>query len=358
MKRSIQFCLVIFVITAFLLASCNFPLGAKTATTTSMVANTSLPTTGLATATSEVIATAVKHTTIPGDPTYSADQIETDCNTGARLQAGGSTQINISGCDYWNREWLERPADSLMGTYVPALDILWAQAGKSDPWIFLKLRVFYLTDAPASEKVGFELDTNLDSRGNYLLLASLPTATTWTTDGVQVWQDKNGDVGGAKSFAYDQNTSDGYETKLFDSGVGTDPDLAWVRISPKDPSIIEFAFKASLLPNQNIFGWWGWTGLADLDPSKFELVDHDQDAQTWDVDNVCGWIFGEKPKSGQLANLCPIFQPTPTPVPTTVSGGCPVGPHYCALGLIWDPSSCSCKFHFIILPTATQEIIK
>jgi hypothetical protein len=240
----------------------------------------------------------VKHTIVPGDPLYSADQVAADCSTGARIPAG-TTQINISGCDYWNREWLERPADSLTGTYDPALDILWAQVGKSDPWIFLKIKVFDLSKQPQGFKAGFELDTNLDSRGEFLLLVNQPTSTTWTTDGVQLWQDTNGDVGGAKPFVYDKNASNGYETKIFDSGAGTDPDMAWTRISPKDPNIVEFAVKSSILTNQKKFGWWAWTGLANLTPDKFELVDHDQDPQTWNIDNTCGWIYGENPAPGE-----------------------------------------------------------
>ena len=387
MKGSVKICGIVLIVGVFILCSCNLPIGqqASGANTTPavQVQNTEEPkpqdtaTTEATAAVPTVTETAaastaeptptpqvINHSTIPGDSTYTSSEVEVDCSTGSRL-APGSNQVNISGCDYWNREWLERPADSASGTYVPALDILWAQAGKSDPWIFLKIKLFDLTNEPPGFKVGFELDSDLDSRGEYLLLANQPTSTTWTTDGVQVWQDTNGDVGGTKPFSYDQNTSDGYETNLFDSGVGKDSDLAWVRISPKDAGTVEFAFKASLLPNQNVFGWWGWAGLDNFSPDKFELVDHDQDAQTWNVDNVCSWIFGESPKEGQLTNLCPVIQPTATPEPTSVSssgGGCPAGPHFCRLGLFWDSSSCSCKFNFILLPTpvptATQEPIR
>jgi hypothetical protein len=304
------------IIFSFILSSCNLPFfnQAPTATQnpTNTAGSTNSPTLPVETAT-------LGHTTVPGDPIYSAEQVAPDCDTGARLTSG-SNQVNISGCDYWNREWLERPADSATGTYVPALDILWAQTGKSAPWIFLKIKIFDLSHEPDGYKAGFEIDTDLDSRGEYLLLANQPTSTTWTTTGVQVWQDTNGDVGGARPFVYDQNNSDGYETKVFDSGAGQDPDLAWVRIPPKDPNVIEFAIKSSILINPKKFGWWAWVGQANLTPDKFELVDHDQDAQSWDLDNTCSWIYGEMPVAGELANLCAVAQPTSTPSPTNIPG--------------------------------------
>lgn len=311
MKRSFAVSAFVFIIFALMLSSCNLPFlnSPQAATATSTTGVTAAPgNTPAASATSG-------HTAVPGDSNYSPDQIAVDCNTGAKLPAG-STQINVSGCDYWNREWLERPADSATGTYIPALDILWSQVGRLDPWVFFKIRIFDLSQPPQGLKAGFEIDTNLDSRGEYLLLANYPTSTTWTTDGVQVWQDTNGDVGGAKPFVYDKNNGNGYDTQIFGNGTGKDPDLAWVRISPKDPNIIEFALKASLLTNPKKFGWWAWTGEANVTPDKFELVDHDQDAQTWDVDNTCSWIYGEKPVPGELANLCIIAQPTPVPTPT------------------------------------------
>ena len=286
-----------------------------------------------------------------------SDQVASDCDTGTR--SAGQSQIVVSGCDYWNREWLERPADSATGTYNPAIDILWSQAGKRDPFSYLRFKVHDLTNIPEGYEAGFELDSDLDSRGEFLLLAKGPFTTEWSTDGVEVWQDTNGDVGGNKPFAYDENTSDGYETKLFASGVGNDPDLAWVRISPKDGNIIEFAFKASMLPNPKTFGWWAWAGVKDIDPSQFELVDRGSDTGSWNVDNTCSWIWGVKPTPGELANLCNVVVPTPTPtnVPEVTGGSCPAGPHYCRLGSYWDSASCSCKFRLILAPTNTPVII-
>jgi hypothetical protein len=176
---------------------------------------------------------------------------------------------------------------------------------------------------PADLFVGFEIDTDIDSRGEFLILASGINTTEWTTDGVQVWQDKNEDVGGKKPHSPDDQVSDGYETLLFDAGVGADPDLAWVRISPNEPSSIEFAFKTDLVPSSKIFAWWAWTSLGTFDPAKIELVDSAKDNTSWNLDNTCAWIFNAKP-TNMLVNICPFSYPTavPTITPTPSPLGC------------------------------------
>lgn len=378
MNRSVLIVLSLIVISSLLLTGCNLPITVVVNTNKTQEATSTpeLPTATVqmeqptaqpamdtetpaphATAAPENTAepTQIVHSAIPTDSYYESDQIAVDCNTGARLPSG-STQINVSGCDYWNREYLERPADSNGGTYVPALDILWSQVGKASPWVYLRTKVTSLADEPAGYQTGFEIDTNLDSRGNFLVLASEPKSTQWTTDGVQVWQDTNNDVGGAKSFAYDQNQSNGYETELFNAGVGSDPDLAWVRVSPKDSTIVEFAVKASILGEAKTFAWWSWTGIQKLSPAQFEVVDRLQDADAWNMDNSCSWIYGTKPEEGQVANLCAIVKPTPTPtLPPNEATTCPVKP--CPILSFWDPATCTCKRFIIIIPTKTPIII-
>lgn len=374
MKNSIKSLSLMIIVFALALSSCNLPTsnqsplipqtGGTEASPESvpyMPEPTNTPEVMLPINTAEPVPTEtaapIVHLTVPVDSTYFANQIATDCNTGGRM-AAGSNQVIISGCDYWNRQMIERPADSATGVYVPALDILWSQAGKSEPWIYLQMRLTNLAGTPAGFKAGFELDPDLDSRGEVLLMSTLPPSTAWTTDGVEVWQDVNQDNGGTKPFSYDQNTNDGYETNLFESGMGSDPDMAWARISPNNANTIEFAFKANILSNQNVFGWWAWTTLAPLTPGQFEPVDRVDEATTWNVDNSCSWIFGTTPTSGQLVNLCAVA-PEPTATPTIkpgVPGTCVVEP--CRLGFYFNTDTCSCQpFIIIIFPTPTPIII-
>jgi len=228
MKKVTSLVFFLFIIVPFVLSGCNLPFKIvpntpatsvptalppteppvaatepMTAVTTAAPAETEPPAAVTSAPQATTAPAQITHTSVPTDSYYVAAQVAVDCNTGARL-AAGSTQVVVSGCDYWNREFLERPADGPDGNYIPALDILWSQTGKSTPWIFLRIKVTSLVDEPAGYQAGFELDDNLDSRGDFLLLASEPKSTQWSTDGVQVWQDSNGDVGGSKPFAFDQ----------------------------------------------------------------------------------------------------------------------------------------------------------
>jgi len=114
-----------------------------------------------------------------------------------------------------------------------------------------------------------------------------------------------------------------------------------------------------VLSNQNVFGWWAWSGTGSLEPGKFELIDHDQDADVWNTDNSCSWVFGQAPVDGLLANQCVVIKPTPTVTNTvpanTPQPGCPLT--YCRLGTYFDQASCSCKPIILRIPTNTPIII-
>ena len=84
--------------------------------------------------------------------------------------------------------------------------------------------------------------------GILLVWTQLPKSTEWSVEGVRVFKDANSGVGAIKPMFSDApSAGDGYEINIFDSGVGADPDLAWSRISPQDPTKIEIAFKRTIL---------------------------------------------------------------------------------------------------------------
>ncbi|KAF0108919.1 MAG: Uncharacterized protein FD147_2339 [Chloroflexi bacterium] len=261
----------------------------------------------------------ITHVTVPGEPKYLTEQKVEDCSTGERKAMGVTTLIGV-GCDDWNRNIarLERPADAPNGTYFPAADIVSSTMGTNQVWMFGKINLYKdaAGNLPAGLIIGFEIDINIDSRGDYLLLVTGLNSTEWTTDGVQVWRDQNDDVGGEKPQAPDGRLGDGYETLLFDAGMGLDPDLAWARINPADGASVEFAFKPIILSHDQKFAWWAWTALGGLDPAGMEIVDSLQNSAAWKFDNTCGWIFNGKP-SNLLTNICKIIVPTATPVPTS-----------------------------------------
>ena len=127
---------------------------------------------------------------------------------------------------------------------------------------------------------GVEVDMNVDGRGDVLVMAAKP-GTAWSTDGVKAWLDRNHDVGGAHPIQSDPPANtDGYETMVFDAGVGTDPDTAWARISPADPNIVQIAFKSTLINDADNFTWGAWAmNDSMLNPAWFDYNDHFTNAE-------------------------------------------------------------------------------
>ncbi len=299
----------------------------------------------------------IVHENIPGISKYSSTERIDDCSTGERIALGATTLIG-QACDNWKKAKLERPADAPNGTYYPAIDIVRAEMGTNQLWMFAKINLYKDAEGqlPPELTLGFEIDTDLDSRGDYLILVNGLSSTEWTTDGVQVWWDQTKDVGGAKPHVPDGTVGDGYETLLFDAGQGMDADLAWARINPENGASVEFAFKPSLLPENQVFVWWAWTALKEISPVEMELVDSKVDTESWKLDNTCGKIFNGKP-SKMIVNICEFIIPTATPLPTTApstSSG-PSNPSGCVPidcqaahpgdppgSWEWNAASCSC----------------
>ncbi len=209
----------------------------------------------------------------PGDlPAKRADQ-GGDVNSSV-----DATHKTVPGGDVFVNGLYERPFNAnTMDTYFPYLDIVNFQGYKDDTWGYGAIT---LVDTDANGKLpakyGVELDLNRDGRGDWLILASSPSSTTWTTQGVQAWKDTDGDVGGAKPMVADTKSpkGDGYETLAFDQGKGSNADGAWVRIASDDKKTVEIAFKLSMLGSPTSFSMGAWAGTDALNPAMFDLNDH------------------------------------------------------------------------------------
>jgi hypothetical protein len=278
--------------------------------------------------------TGIIHNMIPPNPVYDGGQIATDCNTGSFLGEEPPYTIR-SGCDAWPYNAIERPMNRDKNIYTAPVDIIWQQFGRDQDWFFLRIATY---NDPEQETLlngtyAVEIDLDIDGRGDVMIKALAPsqnTETNWSVEGVEIWMDINDDVGGEIPVRRDASliiNSNGYETLVFDQGMGEDPDLAWVRISPLDSSIIEFAFKPIVLDNDPIFLWWVWASLSEIQPDKMDYVDHFSEEMIYQIDNTCRWIFGQAPY--ELPNICVYEQPTPQPVsdqPDEPPAGCWVRP--------------------------------
>jgi len=126
----------------------------------------------------------IQHQQVPGNPTYTRDQKVTDCSTGERIALGATTVVG-SGCDDWSQDKLERPVDALNGNYFPVVDIVRASMGTNQAWMFARVELYKdaAGNLPENLSVGVELDTDLDSRGDILILVKGLHSTEWTTEG-------------------------------------------------------------------------------------------------------------------------------------------------------------------------------
>ncbi len=275
-----------------------------------------------------------QHLAKPGTPTYL--QLIWDCNTGQTLPADYSTSGPIqpgAGCDSWQINRYERPFNAdKQDIFFPDLDILSGELGTDGTWFYFRMSIFDKNQKSANltGTYAIELDLDLDGRGDVLVLAHAPgddATKDWTVQGVQLWGDKNNDVGNKVPLVPDPpNVGNGYDTLVFDSGKGDDPGLAWVRVHPGKPSILELAFKASAISFDPRFKWMSWTdeGVDNRADSDYhDTFDHPvagdpNQGQTYfpsqainEVDNTCAAIWGA-PQNDD-ADLCVKDNSVPQP---------------------------------------------
>ena len=227
-----------------------------------------------------------------------------------------ANQKKSNGGDKFTFEQFERPFNAnTMDVYFPELDIIDTLVYQDNTWIYGTIKVVDRGAANSSPyRFAMQLDTNVDGKGDFLVVASNPPSTDWTTDGVQVYFDANSDVGNLTSMVADKDApgGDGFEQMLFDQGKGNDPDAAWVRVSPDDTHTVEIAVKRSLLGNTDLFMANMWTGHATLDPAMFDYSDHYTHEQAGAADPEFPFFYQIK-AIYELDSTCRIavgFQPT------------------------------------------------
>ena len=227
---------------------------------------------------------------------------------------------------------MERPFTQDM-TYIPDMDIVTYNVKITDDWIYVSIELIG-TD-PNNEmgiNYGVELDLNGDGFGDYLVWANPPYTPEWSTDGVQVFKDDNHDTGGLSAELSDAPLDgDGYETKIFDSGIGDDPDLAWVRAYSSRQATIQFAFKKSMAGASFLLGVVSDAGLRDVSRmyynDRFTEVEAGSPEkgekyyplkELYAFDNACREAFNFN-ETGYEPLLCPRDEPKPGRANT---GGC------------------------------------
>ena len=340
MKKLTLFVLIIIVA---LMASCSSPKADPTAASTPEpalseetevpAADTPVPEVVESPADTEVAETPeavvtaepVVHTNVPVNAVFSKQTYE-ECNTFHNFNMG--TVMVGAPCDNWGTNLIERPVSADLKTFYGYLDILSSSFGTDYEWFFGNIEVYEagMPDDGADVTYFLELDVDQDGRGDYLVAVTNLglDAAEWTVDGVRVWKDTDGDVGGPTAIRPDTTTGNGYETLLFDSGQGDDPDLAWARRRPDTPNHVQFAFKTGMLEGKNSLMWWAGAMRGTFDAGQFDFVDSQAADALFEYDNTCGWVFGSE--TGYNVKKCFVpLAPTAKPGedPVKVSGKCP-----------------------------------
>jgi hypothetical protein len=265
---------------------------------------------------------------------------QTDEKTASKKEAFGG--------DVFGLGWYERPFDQSMG-YMPFIDISEVRLHRDDPnWIYVQIFVVgNIADGSNLKPMfGVELDTDLDNRGEFLLLASAPRGTEWSTDGVVIYSNSDNRIGGNSPVLVDKKTpgNKGYDTEVFNSGKGQDSNLAWARISPTNPRCMDLAFKNLFVGGEKgKFIWFPWTLVGMKDMTKFEFNDHISMAEAgsptkqkaalvhfngfvalttsgddyplnglWGIDNTPRYPSGFFP-NGSMPGMGPLYEPTYSP---------------------------------------------
>ncbi|OGO23374.1 MAG: hypothetical protein A2Y54_10060 [Chloroflexi bacterium RBG_16_51_16] len=282
-----------------------------------------IPATLVPPATDEILV----HKDIPGD-----SPADVSYRSGDQDSSPMADKKRAPGGDRFTFGRFERPFNAdAMDVYFPDLDIQDTWLVEDEMWLYAGLILKSTSDDGFLRgKYGFEIDSNVDGGGDWLVLVDQPDSLEWSTSGVRVLFDANDDVGGLPPVDADspQTTGDGYETVLFDSDQGDDPDLAWSMVILQEPVTVQFALKRSILEGDDQYMIGMWAGTDDFDPSLFDLNDHYSHEQAGaaspdfeyfypikalsELDNACRIPIGFQPV-GSEPGLCPVAIPKNEP---------------------------------------------
>lgn len=244
------------------------PTTAPTVTETEEVITPTVPATEEPTEVAEVTPT-VKHVSIPEEPDKNPTWFE-DHSSLIYANLGYATAD-----DFYSHP-LERPFTAESMDYVGYTDIKRVEISTLKNFVYVSIGVEMAPPAGEMVYYGVEVDSDMDGRGDWLIYVQPPADSEWTVEGVRVFFDGDNSVGGPQVIESNPGIpGNGYEVLLFDAGYETtDPDMAWVRLSPGRSNYIEIAFKLSMIENVKRFLWSAWADAGPMNPGWFDYNDH------------------------------------------------------------------------------------
>lgn len=227
--------------------------------------------------------------------------------------------------DSYDINRLERPFTAEM-TYLPDIDIASFSISAEGDFYYVSIELVGTNpNSSATHKYYLELDTNLDSYGDFLIVAEGPFSTEWTAENIRIYSDTNRDSAGLTASKSDAPFSgNGYDTVIHDiaAGIGDDVDAAWICVNASDLATVQFAVKKTLAGDKFLYLVMADAGLQDV--ARLDYVDYFTEEQAgspvrssryyplkelYAVDNTCYQAFGFVP-TGYEPKICPeILQP-------------------------------------------------
>jgi hypothetical protein len=227
---------------------------------------------------------------------------------------------HITYGDQYKANILERPFTADDMVYQGTIDIIRVNLKVGPTWTYA---IIYLAvDLPESGtmKYGLEIDLDENGRGDLLIQTGVPRSIDWSVNDVQVYQDLDEDVGGKTPMKNDEPVEglNGYESLLFNSGEGGDPDLIWVRRNPDDSKSLQIAYKTDLIGYTGyLWSAWADDGLLAIDYRDYNDRFTEESAGSpypgspiypikslYLIDTTCRSYFGFTP-TGNEPGLCP-----------------------------------------------------
>ncbi|MBN1302858.1 MAG: hypothetical protein JXA13_00380 [Anaerolineales bacterium] len=275
-------------------------------------------------------------------------------STGDQDSSISADQRRSPGGDRFTFNEFERPFNAnTMDIYFPDLDIIEAQVFNASPWMFVTITLKGQNhEGMTGGRYALEIDLDVDARGDWMIFVISPSGTAWTTERVQVWRDMNKDVGGQKAGYADEapGSRDGFETIVFDNGLGDDPDMAWVRVDPQDANTVQIAFKESLIGGDPHYTIGAWAGNG-FEPPMFDLNDFYTKEQAGSplieyeyfypikelsgLDNTCRMPVGFASTGAEFGVCAGLVKSNGDTCAGPPANGCP-------RGYVWNNESCSC----------------
>jgi hypothetical protein len=323
----------------FLLDACNLSFQAGTSTPQPAAIDTQAPPATAKQADTLAAATVAFTGSQPNDPPIFITSWLTDPRTPASTSKGYA----IAGDDFAHDQY-ERPLDKNLA-YRPDLDILKAELSLDSQWLYISITLAGMDTGKQTldANYGAEFDVDLDGRGDFVIWATPPFTNQWSRENLTVFGTTTNMVGGPHPLLSDAPWKGNTYDKVLFNGKTDALNAAWVRVSPKDPTILQIAFTRDILNKPAHFLWGAWADDGMKDPSKFDYNDlmTKKDAGSpykWDadyptkalilVDNTCRSAFGFSPK-GTEPGICSSVPPTsvpgkpgsgPTPTKTLIPG--------------------------------------